>query len=201
MADSKDKTEDGPYRSDNRRQELMASAAHLFNQRGYDATSMRDIAREAGMLAGSMYYHFPSKDDLIIATYEEGARLITEAVLDAIAHITDPWERLEQAAAAHMNTLFGGNNFSILLCADISRTAPPLRIRLIESRDSYDALFMELIEALPLPEDVDPTLIRLSLLGSLNWSSSWYRPGGQTPAQIGALFVRLLRDGLANPEN
>jgi len=201
VADSKDKTEDGPYRSDNRRQELMASAAHLFNQRGYDATSMRDIAREAGMLAGSMYYHFPSKDDLIIATYEEGARLITEAVLDAIAHITDPWERLEQAAAAHMNTLFGGNNFSILLCADISRTAPPLRIRLIESRDSYDALFMELIEALPLPEDVDPTLIRLSLLGSLNWSSSWYRPGGQTPAQIGALFVRLLRDGLANPEN
>ena len=201
MADSKDKTEDGPYRSDNRRQELMASAAHLFNQRGYDATSMRDIAREAGMLAGSMYYHFPSKDDLIIATYEEGARLITEAVLDAIADITDPWDRLEQAAAAHMNTLFGGNNFSILLCADISRTAPPLRIRLIESRDSYDALFMELIEALPLPEDVDPTLIRLSLLGSLNWSSSWYRPGGQTPAQIGAFFVRLLKDGLNSPEN
>ncbi|WP_219821554.1 TetR/AcrR family transcriptional regulator [Sneathiella aquimaris] len=199
MADSKEKHDDGPYRSDNRRQELMASAAHLFNQRGYDATSMRDIAREAGMLAGSMYYHFPSKDDLIIATYEEGTRLITEAVETAIDGVQDPWERLEKAAIAHMNTLFGGNNFSILLCADISRTAPALRIRLIESRDSYDALFMALIEALPLPADVDPTLLRLSLLGSLNWSSSWYRPGGQTPAQIGALFVRLLKDGLKLP--
>ena len=55
---------------------------------------------------------------------------------------------------------------------------------------------MDLIEALPLPEDVDPTLIRLSLLGSLNWSSSWYRAGGQTPAQIGRFFVRLLKEGL-----
>ncbi len=174
----------------------MAAAAYLFNKRGYDATSMRDIAREAGMLAGSMYYHFPSKDDLIIATYEEGRRLIAEAVIDAIEGVSDPWERLKQAAVAHMNTLFGGNNFSILLCADISRTAPTLRSRLIESRDSYDALFMELIEAIPLPDDVDPTLLRLNLLGSLNWSSSWYRPGGQTPAQIGALYVRLLKEGL-----
>ena len=110
-----DTTGDSPYRSDNRRQELMAAAAHLFNQRGYDATSMRDIAREAGMLAGSMYYHFPSKDDLIIATYEEGTRLITEAVVYAIKDATDPWDRLDKAAIAHMNTLFGGNNFSILL--------------------------------------------------------------------------------------
>ncbi|MBL4906903.1 MAG: TetR/AcrR family transcriptional regulator [Sneathiella sp.] len=196
MADSANKSEDGPYRSDNRRQELMAAAAYLFNKRGYDATSMRDIAREAGMLAGSMYYHFPSKDDLIIATYEEGRRLIAEAVLAAIEDVGDPWEKLQKAAIAHMNTLFGGNNFSILLCADISRAAPALRNRLIESRDSYDALFMELIEALPLPDDVDPTLLRLSLLGSLNWSSSWYRPGGQTPAQIGTLFVRLLKEGL-----
>lgn len=174
----------------------MSAAASLFNKRGYDATSMRDIAKEAGMLAGSMYYHFPSKDDLIIATYEEGRHLIAEAVLQSIDGVTDPWERLQEAAIAHMNTLFGGNNFSILLCADISRAAPALRNRLIESRDSYDALFMQLIEDLPLPSDVDPTLVRLNLLGSMNWSSSWYRPGGQTPAQIATLFVRLLKEGL-----
>lgn len=191
-------TGENNYRSDNRRQELMAAAAHLFNQRGYDATSMRDIAREAGMLAGSMYYHFPSKDDLIIATYEEGTRLISEAVIDAVEGESDPWKRLDKAARAHMETLFGGNNFSILLCGDISRTAPALRIRLVEIRDTYDKLFMGLIENLPLPNDVDPTLLRLSLLGSLNWSASWYRPGGQSPEQIGSLFVRLLTDGLKN---
>lgn len=174
----------------------MAAAAHLFNQRGYDATSMRDIAREAGMLAGSMYYHFSSKDDLILATYEEGCRLIMNAVLAATEDINDPWDRLSAAAAAHMETLFGGNNFSILLCADISRTAPTLRIKLIEIRDSYDDLFMKLIEKLPLAQEVDRGLIRLNLLGSLNWSSSWYRPGGQTPAQIGALFVKFIKTGL-----
>lgn len=197
MAESKPSREDGLHRSDNRRQELMAAAAHLFNQRGYDATSMRDIAREAGMLAGSMYYHFSSKDELIIATYEEGRRLLITSLLEAIEGVEDPWERLTAAAVAHMNTLFGGNNFSILLCADISRTAPTLRSRLIEIRDSYDKLFMDLIEDLPLKEDVDKGLLRLSLLGSLNWSSSWYRPGGQTPAQIGAFFVRVMKDGLS----
>lgn len=188
--------EEGQYRSDNRRQELMAAAAHLFNQRGYDATSMRDIAREAGMLAGSMYYHFPSKDDLIIATYEEGKRLISNSVVAAVEDVTDPWERLTLAAVAHMNTLFGGNNFSILLCADISRTSPTLRSRLIEIRDSYDKLFVDLIEDIPLPTDIDKGLLRLSLLGSLNWSSSWYRPGGQTPAQIGEFFVHILKEKL-----
>jgi len=197
VAESKPSREDGLHRSDNRRHELMAAAAHLFNQRGYDATSMRDIAREAGMLAGSMYYHFSSKDELIVATYEEGRRLLSTALLEAIDGIEDPWERLTEAAVAHMNTLFGGNNFSILLCADISRTAPTLRSRLIEIRDSYDKLFMDLIEDLPLKGDVDKGLLRLSLLGSLNWSSSWYRPGGQTPAQIGAFFVRLMKDGLS----
>ncbi len=174
----------------------MAAAAHLFNQRGYDATSMRDIAREAGMLAGSMYYHFSSKDDLIVATYEEGKRLISNALITAVDGVVDPWDRLTRAAVAHMETLFGGNNFSILLCADISRTAPTLRSRLIEIRDSYDKLFMDLIEDLPLSEDIDKGLLRLNLLGSLNWSSSWYRPGGQTPAQIGAFFVRVMKDGL-----
>ncbi|TNE34564.1 MAG: TetR/AcrR family transcriptional regulator [Alphaproteobacteria bacterium] len=174
----------------------MAAAAHLFNQRGYDATSMRDIAREAGMLAGSMYYHFSSKDDLIVATYEEGRRQIGGAVIAAIEGATDPWDRLERAAVAHMNTLFGGDNFAILLCADISRTAPTLRSRLIEIRDSYDKLFMDLIEDIPLPKGIDRGLLRLNLLGSLNWSSSWYRPGGQSPAQIGSFFVRVMRDGL-----
>jgi AcrR family transcriptional regulator len=174
----------------------MVAAAHLFNQRGYDATSMRDIAREAGMLAGSMYYHFPSKDDLIIATYEEGKRLISGAVIAAVENISDPWDRLTCAAVAHMNTLFGGNNFSILLCADISRTSPTLRNRLIEIRDSYDKLFMDLIDDLPLDDDVDKGLLRLSLLGSLNWSTSWYRPGGQTPAQIGEFFVQIVKNGL-----
>jgi len=193
---SKEK-EEGQYRSDNRRQELMVAAAHLFNQRGYDATSMRDIAREAGMLAGSMYYHFPSKDDLIIATYEEGKRLISGALIAAVEDVEDPWERLSLAAIAHMNTLFGDNNFSILLCADISRTSPSLRNRLVEIRDSYDALFMDLIENLPLPPETDRGLLRLSLLGSLNWSSSWYRPGGQSPAQIGEFFVSIVKNGLA----
>ena len=57
-------------RQDNRRQQLLDVAARLFRERGYHVTSMRDIAREVGMLSGSIYYHFPSKEEMLLAVYE-----------------------------------------------------------------------------------------------------------------------------------
>ena len=80
----------------------MAVSARLFARGGFDATSMRDIAGQAGMLAGSMYYHFPSKNDLIAAVYEEGVAEIDSAVDMALAGLDEPWPRLEAACVAHL---------------------------------------------------------------------------------------------------
>jgi hypothetical protein len=64
-------------------------------------------------------------------------------------------------------------------------------------RDAYERLFADLIAALPLAPDVDRSGLRLMLLGALNWSQSWYRPGGDSPAAIARRFVGLLRAPLA----
>ena len=87
-------------RQDNRRQHLLDAAAGLICRRGYHGTSMRDIGRASDMLAGSIYYHFPSKDALLVAVYAEGVRRIAERVDAAVSRGADPMKRLEAAKAA-----------------------------------------------------------------------------------------------------
>ena len=171
----------------------MAVSARLFARGGFDATSMRDIAGQAGMLAGSMYYHFPSKNDLIAAVYEEGVAEIDSAVDTALAGLDEPWPRLEAACVAHLKALLADSAHAAVMTADLSRLDPRLRRRLVTMRDGYERRFVELVAALPLAPGTDRTLWRLQLLGALNWTPTWYRPGKKSPAAIARAVVGSLR--------
>jgi AcrR family transcriptional regulator len=59
---------------------LLEAAARVFRQKGYGITTMRDIAAATGMMAGSIYYHYPSKGDLLLAVYAEGVARVSAAV-------------------------------------------------------------------------------------------------------------------------
>ena len=122
------------------RETLMAVSARLFARGGFDATSMRDIAGEAGMLAGSMYYHFPSKNDLIAAVYEEGVAEISAAVDAAVTKADTPWTRLEAACVAHLQSLLSDAAHAAVMTADVRRLDARLRRRLIEEGTSFRAL-------------------------------------------------------------
>ena len=175
------------------RETLMAVSARLFARGGFDATSMRDIAGEAGMLAGSMYYHFPSKNDLIAAVYEEGVTEISAAVDAAVAAADTPWTRLEAACVAHLQSLLSDAAHAAVMTADLRRLDARLRRRLIAMRDGYERRFVDLVAALPLGPGTDRTLWRLQLLGALNWTPTWYRPGGKSPANIARALVEALK--------
>jgi AcrR family transcriptional regulator len=175
------------------RETLLAVSARLFAKGGFEATSMRHIAGEAGMLAGSMYYHFPSKNDLIAAVYEAGVAEIGAAVDSAVAGARGPWARLEAACIAHLQSLLADSAHAAVMTADLGRLDPVLRRRLVTMRDGYEKRFSELVARLPLPRGVDRTLWRLQLLGALNWTPTWYRPGRKSPAAIGRALVTALR--------
>lgn len=175
------------------RETLMAVSARLFARGGFDATSMRDIAGEAGMLAGSMYYHFPSKNDLIAAVYEEGVAEISAAVDAAVAAADTPWTRLEAACVAHLQSLLSDTAHAAVMTADLRRLDARLRRRLIAMRDGYERRFVDLVAALPLGQGTDRTLWRLQLLGALNWTPTWYRPGRKSPAAIARALVGALK--------
>lgn len=175
------------------RDKLLAVSARLFAKGGFEATSMRDIAGEAGMLAGSMYYHFPSKNELIAAVYEAGVAEIGSAVDAAVARARTPWTRLEAGCIAHLESLLADRAHAAVMTADLSRLDVRLRRRLIVLRDGYEKRFVELVEALPLVGGIDRTLWRLHLLGALNWTPTWYRPDGKSPAAIARALVAALR--------
>lgn len=175
------------------RETLMAVSARLFARGGFDATSMRDIAGEAGMLAGSMYYHFPSKNDLIAAVYERGVAEIGSAVDSAVAGLEEPWARLEAACVAHLEALLTDRAHAAVMTADLGRLEAKLRRRLVALRDGYERRFVQLVVALPLAPATDRTLWRLQLLGALNWTPTWYRADGKSPAAIARAVVAALR--------
>jgi AcrR family transcriptional regulator len=181
-------------RADNRLRIVLDAAARLFRERGYASTSMRDIATASGMLPGSLYYHFPSKEALLVAVYGEGVGHIKAAVESALEREGDPWERLERVCTAHLETLLSGSDYAQVVVRVRPDDVPEFADALTTLRDGYERTFAQSIQSLPLPRPTDRRALKLMLLGALNWSQTWYRPGGDSPAVVARRFLRLLRD-------
>ncbi len=180
-------------RATNRRQDLLDAAARLFARRGFHATSMRDIARAVGMLPGSLYYHVASKDELLLAVYEEGVRRIAARVDAATGRATTPWARLESACVAHAEMLLDGGDYAQVVIRVRPQDCPAMESRLVALREAHEDRFRALLAALDLPAHADRQALRLMLLGALNWAQTWYRPGGDPPRAIARRFLALLR--------
>jgi len=185
-------TADAP-RQDNRRIKLLDAAAALFAEKGFHAVSMRDIAQAVGMLPGSVYYHFASKDELLLATYEEGVGQISERVDAASDGASMPWDKLEAACRAHSEMLLEESYYAQVILSVFPGDVPTVADNLKSLRNGYEDRFRSLIDDLPLETDVDRHTLRLMLLGALNWSKSWYHPEPLTPGDIATNMLTLLK--------
>ena len=145
------------------------------------------------MLPGSLYYHFPSKESLLVATYAEGVRRIGEAVDFAVEQSADPEQRLRAACRAHLQILLNASDYAQVVIRVQPEDVPAVGQDLIGLRDRYEDRFRDLIDALTLPLDLDRDHMRRMLLGALNWARHWYRPGGDTPADIADAMLACLR--------
>ena len=177
---------------DSKRQDILQHATLLFGARGYGRTSIRDIAASVGMLPGSVYYHFASKEALLAAVYENGINLALASLNEAIATQRDPWDRLEAAAVAHLQLLLTGGALAAVVI-DGPNQPGAAREELVRQRDRYEAVFRRLITALPLPPGVQPGPFRLALLGALNWALTWYRPDGDSPEIVARDLFAIFR--------
>lgn len=180
--------------------QILDKAAELFAANGYGGTSTRDIMGSLGMPSGSLYCHFPSKEDLLVAVYKVGVQHVIDVVDQALVGESDPWVRLESACAAHLQAILVNNNYAQVITKIMPEDVPSESIRLTELRDRYEMIFVKAIEDLPLPSDIPRKSLRLLLLGALNWSRIWYRPGQDTPAAIASEFVKLLKNASCTME-
>jgi len=180
--------------SDSRLPLVLDEAARLFRTQGFAGTSVRDIARAVGMMPGSLYCHFATKEELLAAVYAKGVEQISAAVSTAVARHTAPWDRLEAACVAHLQAVLRDDDYAQVVVRVRPGDAPAVGARLIELRDQYEALFAALVKDLPLSRGTDRRALRLMLMGALNGSQTWYQPQGRlTPRAIARKFVALLR--------
>jgi len=177
-----------------RRAELIEKAALLFGARGYANTSMRDISAAFGILHGSIYHHFGSKEELFITVYASGVDRFVNDVEKAIEPLTDPWQRLEAACVSHLEALLIRESPAATVLADWSTNySESMRTALVAQRDRYEKVFAELTDAVELPQGIKKRYFRLGLLGALNGALMWYQPGGDSPSTVAKQLFCLFR--------
>jgi AcrR family transcriptional regulator len=188
---------------DNRRGELIRAAAALFREKGFEGTTIRDIAGAVGMQSGSPFYHFANKHELLMAVMEEGLRLGLERTREVVdAPGLGAVERFGRLVRAHYGILHEtGSDFIPVMLYDWRSLPVPYRRRIVELKDRYDALWQATLDALHAEGRLgaDARIARLMILGAINFSATWFhaRPrsrGGvdldTLAAQTTALFLR-----------
>lgn len=187
-------------RAETRRRKVLSVASDLFATKGFEATSMRDVATAVGMMSGSLYYHFASKEDMYVAVQDASVSKIFDWVQAAIARFGepwagDPWERLEAAAVAHCEALLDRSGFRVLVTPIFPPGLDPkVRQKLVEQRDRFERMMDEVIDALQLPPNINRQVFQKHYLGAINWVGVWYEPGGPLePAEIARQIVRALK--------
>ena len=186
-------------RGNSRLPQLLDQAARAFAQRGFAAASVREIVGPIGMLPGSLYCHFATKEALLLAVYKEGVERISAAVDAAVAPLSAPWPRLEAACIAHLTSLLDQTDYSQVVIRVRPSDAPAVAGELVALRDSYEGRWAGLVAALPLLRSVNRSDLRLFLMGALNWSQTWYHAdGASSPERIARRFVGLMKTSLAD---
>ena len=167
----------------NRRQELLNAAARLFRDKGFSATSTRDIAGAVGMHSGSPFYHFKSKDALLLAVMQAGMHAaIARQALALQADGTEvmaPLVRIRRLIRAHFETLLGpGNDFVPVMLYEHRSLSPRQRTVLAQLQLNYEAVWTPVLQALHADGQLSApvNLSRLLILGALNWSVQWFDP-------------------------
>jgi AcrR family transcriptional regulator len=166
----------------NRREELLRVSARLFREKGFDGTTIRDISGAAGMHSGSPFYHFKTKQDILVAVMEQGLAQGLRKIEEALALPGTAEQRLVRMIRAQIGTILEeGNDFIPVLLYDWRSLTAANRRRIVALKDRYDAHWQEVIDALQHAGHVpgDARLVRLLILGAVNWTGTWHRSDGR----------------------
>jgi TetR/AcrR family transcriptional regulator, cholesterol catabolism regulator len=180
-------------RGPDRRRKIIAAASGLFAEKGFEGASIREIAAASGVLSGSLYYHFPSKEELLFTVHQESLTAMRREVEAALTEVTEPWARLEEAIVAHCRILLGGSVTRAILTPPRHYNLQGVR-KLVRQRDEYERIFTRLIDELPLKPNCDRHAFRLSMLGAMNWTVYWFNAGGRLSVDdIGRQIALVVR--------
>jgi AcrR family transcriptional regulator len=188
-----------------RRAELLATAAEVFARQGYNATTVRQIADEAGLLAGSLYYHFDSKEsmvDEILSTFLDSLWAGYDAVLAAGL---GPRETIQALVTESFRGIDGHlSAVAIYQKEALHLSAQPRFGYLVESQRKFERAWLGTLErgaaTGAFRADLDLRLAYRFVRDTVWVAASWYRPGGRhRPEEIARQYLSMVLDGIAVP--
>ena len=165
------------------RQEILRTAARLFQQQGYDGTSMNDVAAALKLSKGGLYHHFQSKDEILFDLMSHAMDITEERVLNPVRAIADPEERLRALIRRHIAVVLSERDREITVMLHENHPLSPAVRKGINARKKDYIHFLEnLIAAVQRARGskgtVTPRAAAFALLGMINWIYQWYRPEG-----------------------
>jgi TetR/AcrR family transcriptional regulator, cholesterol catabolism regulator len=166
------------------RQEILRTAARLFQQRGYDATSMNDVAAALKLSKGGLYHHFQSKDEILFEIMNHAMDITQDRVLAPARGIADPEERLRALIRLHIEVVLSPADREITVMLHENHPLPPvLRKRINIRKKEYIHFVEDLIAQVQRSRQakgsVSPRAAAFALLGMINWIYQWYKPEGE----------------------
>jgi len=165
------------------REQILLEAARLFRHHGYAATTLRQLADAAGIKAGSIYYHFASKDQILGEVLDKGILVVMHAVeqrVDALPPTASARQRVAAAIEGHLWGLLHHGDFTSANIRIYGQIPPAAKNRNRKVRreyaDYWDRLLEDALQRGELQPDVSTAVIRLFVIGALNWTVEWYNP-------------------------
>ncbi len=188
-----------------RRAAILEAAKRLFAERGYHATSVRDIAAAVDLQGGSLYAHIAAKEDLLWELVSRAAERFLRGAAAAEAEEPEPRRRLHRLVEAHVAVMTSDPANAVVFHHEWRALPPERRAAIAAQRRAYEAYFRRAVEdgvRTGVFQVSDAKFATLLVLSLGNWLYQWYRPDGPlSPAQISARFLELIERALGAPRD
>jgi AcrR family transcriptional regulator len=190
-----------------KRQRIVDAAAKMLVVKGYAGFTLQDVANDVGMYAASIYYYFPSRDDLIREVLDASLAKFHDNIAEALDSLppgSTPIDRVKSAirAAVRINTAL--DDYTIAYTRIFDQAPEPLASEVRRRRKGIRDLWRDLLQdaqaAGELSATVDISMLRFIIVGATQWVSYWYDPNGaRSPDEVADAFVDVLLNGAARP--
>jgi AcrR family transcriptional regulator len=182
-----------------KRQALLTAAARLFNERGFHATSLDDVAASLGVTKPVIYHYLGTKDQVLLECVRVGLQQLQEAADEASRGGGDGLAQLKRGLARYAEVTMNDFGRCVILTGDAA-LSPESRKEFRQLKRQMDQKVRALVANAVADGSIRPVDVRLAtftITGALNWTSYWHSPGGQqSPSEIAAAMVELLIGGL-----
>ena len=185
----------------NDRELVLSKAATEFRKRGFERTTVKQVAKACDMLPGSLHYRYNTKEALLLDLMRLAMEKVTDAVLKAGLSHSTPEEQVRGCIKAHLQILLSESDMVYVLLFEWRSLEGEAAKEMLELRDRYEKLWAAMLKLLAekkyIREDVDLDLLRRIGLGALNWVAVWYQPNGKYSINDIADFIwQLIMSGV-----